>query len=250
MGLWDEFKRGADRFIPSPSEFVPSLDEVGDRVARFIPGRAWENEQTGPGPATDRAGKKYGPSPSHRGVNTGRHGVAPAAVRFVRSQNPELSRKEAARLVKQFRVQQKNPGLAEFVQSQTNKVDPNTMQMFFQQTVAPYLKQTSQQYQQGAQAGTNAMQSILAGAAPSPAIDVLKSFLPLQQAGNMQMGAALEGAAITAPYYDQLMSQLQENIAQQQRTQFYNQQTAAGVPSSSSSDIDPAMAALVAEATK
>lgn len=166
-------------------------------------------------------------------------------VQFIRSENPDLSRHDAKHLFNQFQAQQMNPGLAEFVQSKTNKPDPNTMQMFFAQTVAPYLKQTSQQFQGGAQAGTDAMQKILGGAAPSPAIDVLKQFLPLQQAGNQQLGAAYDAATVTAPYYDQLLSQLQENIAQQQRTQYYNQQLAAGVPAAAGGGeaaIDPKVA--------
>lgn len=146
---------------------------------------------------------------------------------FIRSQVPGMSKKEARKLFNQYQVQQAAPGLSEFVQSRVNTPNPNVMQMFYANTVAPYLKETQAQYQQGAKAGTDAMQQILSGAAPSPAIDVLKSFLPLQAAGDQKMGAALEAATVTAPYYDQLLTQLQENIAQQQRTQFYNQQLAA-----------------------
>lgn len=158
-------------------------------------------------------------------------------LQFIRSQSPGMSRKEAKKIFQQFQVQQAAPGLSEFVQSQTNRPNPNVMQMFYNETVAPYLKETASKYQQGAEAGTAAMQGILSGAAPSPAIDVLKSFLPLQAAGDKKMGAALEAATVTAPYYDQLLTQLQENIAQQQRTQFYNQQLAAGGASQQS---DPA----------
>jgi hypothetical protein len=139
-----------------------------------------------------------------------------------------MTKKEAKRIFRQYQVNQAAPGLGEFVQSQTNRPNPNVMQMFYANTVAPYLAQTQEKFQTGALAGTAAMQNILSGAAPSPAIDVLKQWLPVDAAGQQQMGAALEAATVTAPYYDQLLTQLQENIAQQQRTQFYNQQLAAG----------------------
>lgn len=184
--------------------------------------------------------------PTGAGKGSGGGNKPNPLLRYVRRQNPDLSRREAKQLVRDFRVQSANPGLSEFVQSQTNKVDPNTMQMFFAQTVAPYLKQTQQQFQTGATAGTEAMKNILSGAAPSPAIDVLKQWLPVEQAGNQKMGAALEAATITAPYYDQLLSQLQENIAQQQRTQFTQQQIAAGGVAAESAE--PSFGALAAQA--
>lgn len=155
------------------------------------------------------------------------HHPVHAAIDYIRSQAPGTDRHTARKLLGQYQIDQAQPGLADFVRTQTGAPDPNAMQMFFQQTVAPYLKQTQAQYQEGAKAGTAAMQHILAGAAPSPAIDVLKSYLPLQQAGAQKMGAAMEAATVTAPYYDQLLQQLQSNIKEQEQAQFYSRQAAA-----------------------
>lgn len=150
---------------------------------------------------------------------------------YIRRQNPELSKGDARSLLHDFRQQAANPGLSEFITQNTNKVDPNTMQMFFAKTVQPYLNQVSNQYQAGGNAGIAAMQNILAqgqaSGGGSPALDVLKQFLPVQAAGNQQMNAALGAATATAPYYDQLLSQLQKNIEQQQTSQYYQQQAAA-----------------------
>lgn len=173
----------------------------------------------------------------------GRHPV----LEYIQSKSPGMSQHEARKLLTQFRQEKANPGLADFISSQSPNADRNGMgmQMFFNKTVAPYLKQTADQYNVGAAAGTAAMQNILAGAAPSPAIDVLKQWLPVQQAGNQQMGAALQGAAVSGPYYDEMMRQLQENIKEQQQTQFYDQQlTAQARATPTTSGTDPAIAKL------
>lgn len=153
-------------------------------------------------------------------------------LRYIQRQNPGMSLKEARKIRNDYSLEQQAPGLADFARQQTGQPDPNTMQMFFAKTVQPYLQQTANQFNAGAQAGTQAMRSILSGAEASgggsPAIDVLKQWLPVQQAGQMQQGAALDAATRTAPMYDALLNQLNENIQQQQRTQYYQQALAAG----------------------
>lgn len=159
------------------------------------------------------------------GMGLGKHPI----LRYIMRTNPEVTSLDQARKIRDnYRMDQLLPGLADFARQETGTPDPNTMQMFFAKTVQPYLQQANQQYQQGADAGYAAMQKILSNSASSPGLDIIKQFLPVQQAGVQQMGAALDAATRTGPAYDALLNQLNENIQQQQRAAYLAQVAAAG----------------------
>lgn len=161
-----------------------------------------------------------------RGGGGRRHGGPTPVMDYLMSQDPSLKPHQARMLARQFKQEQANPALAMFAQQNTNKPDPNTMQMFFAQTVAPYLKGVGQQMQAGQDAGVSALEHILTNSKDSPGLDVIRKWLPAQKAGGQALNAALQGATVTAPYYDQLLNQLQEGISQQQRSQAMMQQLA------------------------
>lgn len=228
MSLFDDAVDAYKTVVGTAVKHVP-LGPPGTPAALFTPdmiGRirngigevtGWNNE---PDPVAQQAAAARG---------GGNRGVSKQPILdFIMRTNPSVTSKRQARQIRDdFTLDRQLPGLADYARSATGQPDPNTMQMFFAKTVQPYLEQTNQRMKADANAGYLAMQNILSGAAGSPALDVVKAFLPMQQAGVMQQADALDAATRTAPAYDALLNALNENIQQQQRAAYYQQALAA-----------------------
>lgn len=105
-------------------------------------------------------------------------------------------------------------------------MDPLAMQLFFQNTVAPYLDKTGASIKATAAGMGDTMKQLLPSLPPAYQ-SVLAQSLPGTQAGMSAMADAMSGAAVAAPAVQSLQNQLAAAWQAQKLAQYYAEKNIA-----------------------